>query len=156
VAEAEYRDADASKKCLITVSSVATIYHLMRLRECRDKRGLSLRTLAKMSGVHYVSLARIEAGELDSRLSTLLRVSRALKVSIAELVGEATPSEEPERRFKTVKRGDPCPQKGCTGFMLNKNNVVPFHSLGFEVKDGVRRMKLACSVCGFLTTERQH
>jgi predicted transcriptional regulator len=44
--------------------------------------------LARISGVHYVSLARLEAGLLDPRLSTLRKLSKALKVTITELVGE--------------------------------------------------------------------
>jgi transcriptional regulator with XRE-family HTH domain len=59
----------------------------VRLKEWRERRGLSLRKLAEASGVHYVSLVRIEAGRLDSRLSTLLKLCKALKISIAELVG---------------------------------------------------------------------
>ena len=47
-----------------------------------------MRKLAEVSGVHYVSLARIEAGQLDPRLSTLLKLTKALQVTLAELVGE--------------------------------------------------------------------
>ena len=47
-----------------------------------------MRKLAEVSGVHYVSLARIEAGQLDPRLSTLLKLTKALQVTLAELIGE--------------------------------------------------------------------
>jgi transcriptional regulator with XRE-family HTH domain len=63
----------------------------MRLKEWRERRGLSLRKLAQASGVHYVSLVRIEADRLDPRLSTLLKLCRALKISIDELVGTGKP-----------------------------------------------------------------
>ena len=59
-----------------------------RLREWREKRGLSLRKLADLSGIHYVTLARIEAGLIDPRLSTLRKLAKALKVTITQLVGE--------------------------------------------------------------------
>ena len=58
------------------------------MRQLREHRGLSLRRLARISGVHYVSLARLEAGLLDPRLSTLRKLAKALKVTITELVGE--------------------------------------------------------------------
>ena len=38
---------------------------MIRLRALREKRGLSLRKLARVAGVHYVSLARLEAGAFD-------------------------------------------------------------------------------------------
>ena len=61
---------------------------MKHLRSLRTQQGLSLRTLAEQSGVHYVSLARMEAGTLDPRLSSVQRVAKALKVSVSELIGE--------------------------------------------------------------------
>ena len=43
--------------------------------------------------MHYVSLARLEAGELDPRLSTVLKLAKALGVTVAELIGEANPKK---------------------------------------------------------------
>ena len=59
-----------------------------RLKEWRQKRGLSLRKLGKLSGVHYISLVKLEAERLDPRLSTLLKLCRALGMSLSQLVGE--------------------------------------------------------------------
>jgi transcriptional regulator with XRE-family HTH domain len=59
-----------------------------RLREWRETRGLSLRKLGGLSGVHYVSLVKLEAGRLDPQLSTLLKLCQALRVSLSQLVGE--------------------------------------------------------------------
>jgi transcriptional regulator with XRE-family HTH domain len=59
-----------------------------RLREWREKRGYSLRKLGALSGVHYVSLIKLEAGRLDPQLSTLLKLCRALNITLNELVGE--------------------------------------------------------------------
>jgi predicted transcriptional regulator len=50
--------------------------------------GLSLRKLGKLSGVHYISLVQLEAGRLDTRLSTILKLCLALRVSLSQLVGE--------------------------------------------------------------------
>jgi len=41
-----------------------------------------------MADVHYVSLARLEAGLLDPRLSTLQKLCKVLGVSLTELVGK--------------------------------------------------------------------
>jgi transcriptional regulator with XRE-family HTH domain len=59
-----------------------------QLRAWRENRGLSLRQLGKLSGVHYVSLIKLEAGRLDPQLSTLLKLCRALRVGLSQLVGE--------------------------------------------------------------------
>jgi len=59
-----------------------------QLRKWREKRGLSLRKLGELSGVHYISLVKLEAGRLDPRLSTVLKLCQALRVSLSQLVGE--------------------------------------------------------------------
>ncbi len=61
---------------------------MKRLRQMRTVRGLSLRALGDFSGVHYVSLAKMEAGRLDPRLSSVRRVAKALGVTVSELIGE--------------------------------------------------------------------
>ena len=61
---------------------------MTRLRELREARGLSLRKLAVKADVHYVSLARLEGGLLDPRLSTLLKLCKVLGVTLTELVGD--------------------------------------------------------------------
>lgn len=58
-----------------------------RLKEWRKRRGLSQRKLAEMSGVHHVSLARLESGQLDPQLSTLLKLCRSLNVTLDQLIG---------------------------------------------------------------------
>ena len=54
-----------------------------RLREWREKRGLSLRKLGRLSGVHYVSLVKLEAGRLDPTLNSLKAVPRAASQSLS-------------------------------------------------------------------------
>ena len=49
---------------------------------------MTLRKLGDLSGVHYVSLVKMEAGRLDPQLSTLLKLCQALKLSLSQLVGE--------------------------------------------------------------------
>ena len=60
----------------------------MNLKALREQRGLSVRKLGELAGVHYVSLVKMESGKLDPRLSTLQRVARALGVTVSELIGD--------------------------------------------------------------------
>jgi transcriptional regulator with XRE-family HTH domain len=75
---------------------------MIRLKEWRERRGLSLRKLGELSGVHYVSLIRIEAGRLDPRLSTLLKLCDALHITLGQLVGR-TGSKKGGRYYGTHK-----------------------------------------------------
>ncbi|MBM3302065.1 MAG: helix-turn-helix transcriptional regulator [Deltaproteobacteria bacterium] len=61
---------------------------MLRLREIREKRGLSLRDLARSSGVGVATLVRLEAEAYDPRLSTLRKLAKALRVSVPTLLGE--------------------------------------------------------------------
>jgi len=61
-----------------------------RLREWRKKRDMTLKQLGDASGVHYVSIARLEAGDLDPQLSTLLKLCGALGITLNQLVEVAT------------------------------------------------------------------
>lgn len=60
-----------------------------RLQEWRENRGLSQRKLSELSGVHHVSIARLESGQLDPQLSTLLKLCDALGIDLNQLVGVA-------------------------------------------------------------------
>jgi transcriptional regulator with XRE-family HTH domain len=60
-----------------------------RLKEWREKRGLTVRKLGELAGVHYVSIVRMESGKLDPQLSTLLKLCEALNISLTQLVGVA-------------------------------------------------------------------
>jgi transcriptional regulator with XRE-family HTH domain len=59
-----------------------------QLRKLRLERGLSLRTLGVMAGVHAVSLVRLEGGKFDPRLSTLRKLAQALEVSVCDLIDQ--------------------------------------------------------------------
>lgn len=66
--------------------------HKTRLKEIRERQGLSLRELAKLSGVGLTTLVRLEAADpdFDPRLSTLLNLATALRVTIPTLLGKST------------------------------------------------------------------
>jgi len=65
------------------------IISVLRLRAFREGKGVSLRALKRVSGVAVATLARIEAGGYDPRLSTLKKLAKALGVTVAELIGES-------------------------------------------------------------------
>ncbi len=72
------------KRCYIcAIVSGSTMKQLALIRK---KKGLSQRALAKLSKVGHITIARIETGIFDPRLSTLRALAKALKVKISELV----------------------------------------------------------------------
>jgi transcriptional regulator with XRE-family HTH domain len=46
----------------------------------------------------YVALYRLESGKTDPRLGTLQKLAKALKVTVAELIGEGKPARKRARR----------------------------------------------------------
>ena len=62
--------------------------HRLRLTAIRKRRGLSLRALKNASGVAVSVLAKMEGGKGDPQLSTLKKLAKALRCSVAELIGE--------------------------------------------------------------------
>lgn len=73
--------------------AVARLQQLVadRVREARDRKGLSRRVLSDKSGVSQRYLAQLEAGEGNISIGLLLRVARALDHRIEWLVGEEDP-----------------------------------------------------------------
>ncbi len=62
----------------------------MRLKELRDKAGLTQIKLAELSGVHEVNICKMEAGVLPIGGKSLLRLARVLKADPFYLASEAT------------------------------------------------------------------
>jgi predicted transcriptional regulator len=54
---------------------------------------MSLRELSRKAGVGLATLVRLEAGTFDPRLSTLRKLTKALKVTVAELIGDSKPGK---------------------------------------------------------------
>ena len=63
------------------------------LRAARLVRGLSQVDLWQLSGVHHVTIARIETGKTQASLSTIRKLATALGVQITELA-EVTEQEK--------------------------------------------------------------
>ena len=58
----------------------------MRVKEWRDRRGLTQEQLAKKAGISRGYLARLETARQDPKLSTLEKLAKALKVDVAKLL----------------------------------------------------------------------
>lgn len=57
-----------------------------RMRELREREGVSQDGLAHSSGIHSTSIGRIERGGREPRLTTILRLAHGLGVEPGELV----------------------------------------------------------------------
>lgn len=81
------------------------------LAELRESRGLTLRELAKMSGVSPDTINQIELGHRKARPSTLRKLARALQVEIEELTARPKGLEPPlsfdvdELRINAMRQG---------------------------------------------------
>lgn len=58
----------------------------IRLAEIRKERGLTQKELAKLVGIHELTISRIEGGSRQIELDTLGKLCSALQVPIQELV----------------------------------------------------------------------
>ena len=59
----------------------------MRLKQTRERRGMTQETLAKKAGVSRAYLSRLEMGRHDPPLSRLRKLAKALGVPVTELLG---------------------------------------------------------------------
>jgi transcriptional regulator with XRE-family HTH domain len=57
-----------------------------RLKELRERRGLTQEQLSEKSGVGRSHLARLETGKQDPTLSTLEKLAKALGVKVGSLL----------------------------------------------------------------------
>lgn len=57
-----------------------------KIQATRAERGISQRQLALMTGTSRSYLWKIEAGAADVGLDVLIRIARALDVSVSELI----------------------------------------------------------------------
>jgi transcriptional regulator with XRE-family HTH domain len=61
---------------------------MLKLPIIRQRRGLSQRALAEIANVGHITIARLETGVYDPRLSTLRRLAKALNVRVRDLLDE--------------------------------------------------------------------
>ena len=58
-----------------------------RIRQARDRAGLTQEQLAERIGVSRTAIARYESGEIEPKLHNLAAIAEALDVSCDELLG---------------------------------------------------------------------
>jgi len=59
---------------------------MMKVRQLREQKGWTQETLAERAGLSWGYIARLEIGRHDPSLSTLIKLAKALKVTMEELV----------------------------------------------------------------------
>lgn len=58
---------------------------IIKLKEVRERYNISLRELAKLTGISKSHLNYIEKGEREPSLSTIIRIAVALNIDIKDL-----------------------------------------------------------------------
>ncbi|MEO3974694.1 XRE family transcriptional regulator [Streptomyces sp. CAU 1734] len=66
-----------------------------RLRELRRRRALTLEAAARRAGLSPAHLSRLETGRRQPSLPMLLSLARIYGTTIAEVLGEASPTPDP-------------------------------------------------------------
>lgn len=69
-----------------------------KIREYREKNGLSQDELAELASIHRVTLARYEAGKIDPGSQALARIADALGVSMDVLAGRSSTEDDPTKQ----------------------------------------------------------
>lgn len=67
------------------------------MRRLRDKRGHSQEAFALVADIHRTEVTKLESGRRDPKLATLVKVARALDVSLTELLDGIDDLPEPSR-----------------------------------------------------------
>jgi XRE family transcriptional regulator, regulator of sulfur utilization len=67
-----------------------------RIRELRKEQRMSQTELAQKAGVALMTISRLERGEHDPHMRTLVRIARSLGVPLLELIRSAGYSENEE------------------------------------------------------------
>jgi transcriptional regulator with XRE-family HTH domain len=79
------------------LTSVTTL----RLREWRERRGLSVRGLADRAGVSFPTVWRIEAGKVSPKVAMLEKLAGALGIAVRDFFPAARPRRRPGGRVPT-------------------------------------------------------
>jgi transcriptional regulator with XRE-family HTH domain len=72
---------------------------MILLRHWRERRGYSVRGLAKAARVGYVSIVRIENGRMSPTVAMLEKLAEALEISVREFF----PVERPKAARRTKR-----------------------------------------------------
>jgi transcriptional regulator with XRE-family HTH domain len=56
------------------------------LRKVREKKDYSQRKLAELAGINFTQIGKIERGEINTTLSTVYAIAKALEIQPAKLL----------------------------------------------------------------------
>jgi transcriptional regulator with XRE-family HTH domain len=71
-----------------------------RIREARQRFAINQMDLAELAGLHFTNLGKIERGQANPSLHTILRIAGALNMNPARLVDGMTADMLPDRPHK--------------------------------------------------------
>lgn len=57
------------------------------MRAARERKGMSVRGLAKIADISYMTIYRLESDEIGGALASVVRLADALGLSIDEYIG---------------------------------------------------------------------
>ena len=72
-----------------------------QLQRLRTRRGLTQEQLAVNVGLSQTFITRLELGQYDPTLSTLVRLAKALRVSVADLLGESMSAQAQKKPIRS-------------------------------------------------------
>ena len=100
-----------------------------KIREIREKGGLSLKELADRTGYSTALVSQIENHMVSPPLGSLIKIAKALEVKVGAFFGE-----DPREPFTIVRKGERRP----ISRFASKEGVsygYSYESLGFDKKD---------------------
>lgn len=57
-----------------------------RIREIRNKKGISIETLSSLADMEYTQLSRIELGKINTTLFQIYKICISLEITVQELL----------------------------------------------------------------------
>lgn len=59
-----------------------------RIRSCRNQAGLTQEKLAEKADLHHNFIGEVERANMEVSLTSLLKIAKALKVKVRDLIGD--------------------------------------------------------------------
>lgn len=75
-----------------------------KIRHARERQGLNLLELARLTGISASALSLIETGKRDLRISSLNRIAKALRVAPGDLIN-INENDQPSSRHAIGDEG---------------------------------------------------
>lgn len=115
-----------------------------RLKRARTAKGLSLRELARLSGVSPSFLSQIENGKSQPSIATLFEFARQLEVPIDTLFDEDDIASEPAAEQRQTHL-DPSAAWSNTEYSNRISVIHPTHRASLDAATGVNWERLAAT-----------